>query len=49
MRFVTVLLGLLVAVCDLRASETDLPPRGEGAVAFEIDVCSFSLSRARGV
>ena len=43
MRFVIVLLGLLVAVCvcDLRASETDLPPRGEGAVAFEIDVCSF--------
>ena len=48
MRFVTVLLGLLVAVCDLRASETDLPPRGEGAVAFEIDVCSFRYRGREG-
>lgn len=48
MRFTTVLLGLLVAVCDLRASETDLPPRGEGAVAFEIDVCSFRYRGREG-
>lgn len=47
-RFVTVFLGLLVAVCDLRANETDLPPHGEGAVAFEIDVCSFRYRGREG-
>ncbi len=48
MRIMTVLLSLIVAVCETRASETGLPPRGEGSVAFEIDVCSFRYRGREG-
>jgi hypothetical protein len=37
MVIVTLLMGAPMAW----AGEADLPPRGEGPIAFEVDVCSF--------
>ena len=48
MRIATMLLSLMVAVFDIHASEIDLPPRGEGSIAFEIDVCSFRYRGREG-
>lgn len=48
MRLVTAFLTLIVAVCEIHASEMDLPPRGEGSIAFEIDVCSFRYRGREG-
>ena len=48
MRIATVLLSLIVAVFEIHASEMDLPPRGEGSIAFDIDVCSFRYRGREG-
>ena len=48
MRIATVFLSFMIAVFDIHASEMDLPPRGEGSIAFEIDVCSFRYRGREG-
>ncbi len=48
MRIATVFFSLIVAVFDIHASEMDLPPRGEGSIAFDIDVCSFRYRGREG-
>ena len=48
MRTATVFFSLMIAVLEIHASEMDLPPRGEGSIAFEIDVCSFRYRGREG-